>query len=391
MKEKALFIASNLFPVNSGATIYTYGNILRLADYFDIDLVSFVQIENPECDPFHEILIGKVNNFFPVNFKRKFLLQLFSGVKNGVFFQKYSKEFKDAIFSLINENQYKYIFFDGILTFHLIDDIKSKTEQSKVILIEHNIEFENLEEELHFSKKISDKLKNFILKTGIRKFEINSIQKSDSSLFISEEDLNKMRYILNTRDKNKLQVLPPFFPFEQIINSENLRKVKYRLLILGNMWWYPNIQGTKWFIEEVFPILIKKDPRYRLFVVGKGPSEEMKSMERDNIIFTGSVPTVNKYLKKSDFLVVPTFTGGGVKIKILEGIMKGIPVIARTENIVGYQKIFQENYYATDPEEFADLIIKNNNNPESKIEFITKGREKLLESADISNIIRSIR
>ncbi len=62
-KKRALYISSNLFPVNSGAAIYAYGNILRFSEYFDIDLVSFVQSEDVSSEEYYQDLVKKIKSF----------------------------------------------------------------------------------------------------------------------------------------------------------------------------------------------------------------------------------------------------------------------------------------------------------------------------------------
>ena len=390
MKEKALYIASNLFPVNSGATIYTYGNILRFTDYFDVDLLSFVQCEHPDQDPYYNELISKVNSYEYLIFKENYFFQLREGLKHRVFFQKYSKEFKKRVISALEKEDYKYVFIEHILIYYLIQEIRLKSPLSKIITIEQNIEFQNLEEDLHFSRGYKDKLCKYLIKTGIKGFELNSVENSDYSLFISTKDMDVMNHLRPNKNPKKYQLLKPFFPFKQIVFSKDLENKKYNLLILGSMWWYPNIEGVKWFIKTVFPLLIEKDNRYKVYIVGNGPSKGIQELGNEKIIFTGKVASVDEYIKDSDFLIVPTFTGGGVKIKIMEGILKGIPVISRTENIVGYEDIFTESFHAVNPQDFVNLIISGNNNPKVKTEFVEAAKKKLNEYSDISDLIRNL-
>jgi glycosyltransferase involved in cell wall biosynthesis len=354
-KEKALYISSNLFPVNSGATIYTYGNILRFSRQFNLDLITFVQSSNVTAEPYFNELKEKVNKFTEIRFDTSYLEMVLNALRYKVLFQKYSRPMVATVRNLLKEKSYRYIFLDHILVFHLIQLVRNYQNSAKIILIEHNIEYQNFNEQIRYSPGILQKWKNYLLSLGMRRFELQSLLHSDYTLFISEQDRSSAQKALEQELKSA--VLPPYFPYKQVKTTGDLEQKTYRLLILGSMWWYPNVQGTQWFIEEVFQPLKERDKRYTLYIVGKDPVQELLKYASDSIVLTGIVPSVDEYIKTCDFLIVPNFSGGGVKIKIYEGIMKGIPVLARPESLTGYSKqIFPEEYIPRDADSFVRII-----------------------------------
>jgi len=385
-KEKILYVSSNLFPLNSGAAIYSYGNIDRFSEYFTLDLVSFVQ-EIPSGE-FYDALTQKINKFSWFLFEPKTIDFLWYSLKNRVIFQKYSKKMVQEINSLIEKNSYRYLFFDGLLTFYLLNEVQKKKDE-KIILIEHNVEYLNIQEEIAYAPSFGDRIYKSLLGIGLKGFEKRSLLRSDFVLFISDHDKRNAEVLVG--EKIRGFVLPPFFPFPRIKFEKELLQTNFSLLILGTMWWYPNVYGALWFINHVFPYIQAYEPRYRLFIVGKDPSKELRRHKSEAVIITGSVPSIDEYIKNCDFLIVPNNLGGGIKIKIFEGIMKGIPVLARPESILGYPAgLFPEEYLANDPEAFARMVIQQNQNPELKIKFIEQGQNKLKNYSDLSGLIKNL-
>lgn len=369
--------------------MYTYGNILRFAKYFEIDLVSYVQSKDVASEEYYEKLVETINSFYPLPFYKKTSEFIYFGISNRFFFQKYSKDILKLIKNLLASNDYSYIIIDGFLIYYLTFILRRQKPDCKIILIEHNIEFQNLLEEFSYEKRPVRKILLKLYEAGSKRFEIESWLNSDYILFISERDKSSAEEILDGR--KRLNVLPPSFPFRQVKSNDELEKNSFNLLILGNMWWYPNIEGAKWFLEDVFPAIKKLDDRYRVFVVGRNPSELLSQYKSDSIVFTGSVRSVDEYIRKCDLLIVPNFSGGGIKIKIYEGIKKGIPVFARPESIVGYpEEIFPESFLASEASDFARKIVEMNRNFELKKKFIDNAQKILKEFEDIEPIVNDM-
>jgi hypothetical protein len=388
-KKKAIYVSSSLFPVNSGASIFTYGNILRFSRYFNLDVVTFSGSTDIQSDHYYKELKEKITTFTAIRFDTSLLEMSLNALRYKVLYQKYSREMVAKIRQLLKEGSYQYLILDRLLVFNLIELARNLKNPIKIILIEHNIEYQNLDERIRYSSGIIEKWKNFFLSIGVKRFELESLIRSDYVLFISEQDRLIAQEALGQELKSG--ILSPYFPYEQIKTTEDLEKMTYRLLILGSMWWYPNVEGAQWFIDEVFLPLKERDERYKLYIVGKNPAPKLLKYASDSIILTGSVLSVDEYIKACDFLVVPNSIGGGVKIKIYEGIMKGIPVLVRLESMKGYSsKIFPEEYISNDAHSFIRIITEQNKNIQKKKDFLNDAQNLLRENEDIGMIIAMI-
>jgi glycosyltransferase involved in cell wall biosynthesis len=101
------------------------------------------------------------------------------------------------------------------------------------------------------------------------------------------------------------------------------------ILHLGTMFWPPNIAGVLWFAREALPIIHRALPDARFVIVGKNPPEEVLALTSDpRIEVTGYVADPTPYLASADAFVVPLLAGGGMRVKILDAWLWGVPIVS---------------------------------------------------------------
>jgi polysaccharide biosynthesis protein PslH len=91
----------------------------------------------------------------------------------------------------------------------------------------------------------------------------------------------------------------------------------------------PNIDGVRWFLNEVWPLIRLKKPDCRVAIVGRRPPPSITSEAKDPLItITGTVPDVRPFLWESAVSIVPLRVGGGTRLKIFEAMAAGTPVVS---------------------------------------------------------------
>lgn len=101
------------------------------------------------------------------------------------------------------------------------------------------------------------------------------------------------------------------------------------IVFTGALDYAPNAEGVRWFLERVLPHLREVLPRCRFVVVGKGaPRSLLSRAQPGGIEFTGWVDDTRPWLAQADVAVVPLHVGGGTRIKILEAMAAGVPVVS---------------------------------------------------------------
>lgn len=106
--------------------------------------------------------------------------------------------------------------------------------------------------------------------------------------------------------------------------------LEHDLVFVGSMDWMPNVDGMRWFLDEVFPLIQAKKPDCRLAIVGRNPPPSLQAAANAHITVTGTVPDVRPFLWQSALSIVPLRIGGGTRLKIFEAMAAGTAVVSTT-------------------------------------------------------------
>lgn len=128
---------------------------------------------------------------------------------------------------------------------------------------------------------------------------------------------------------------------------------------VGLMGWAPNADAAAWLVEEVWPHVRAAAPGAQLLLVGRDPTAAVRGLANDDVTVTGTVPEIEPYLARARVAVAPLRAGGGSRLKILEALNAGRPVVATT---VGAEGLEQFNGHglliADDPETYAGILVE---------------------------------
>ncbi|MFZ0592755.1 MAG: glycosyltransferase [Bryobacteraceae bacterium] len=131
------------------------------------------------------------------------------------------------------------------------------------------------------------------------------------------------------------------------------------LVFCGSMDWLPNIDGARFFIEQIYPHIRAKLPSCRVAFVGRHPSPWLKRLTRDpNLIVTGTVPDVRPWFWGARVSIVPLRIGGGTRLKIFEAMAAQVPVVSTAIGAEGLPVVNGRHLLIEDdPRSFADACI----------------------------------
>jgi glycosyltransferase involved in cell wall biosynthesis len=130
------------------------------------------------------------------------------------------------------------------------------------------------------------------------------------------------------------------------------------LLFCGAMDYSPNVSGLQWYFRECDSLLRRRLPSRRVLIVGKNPLPEVRAFaEIPGVTVTGEVPDVRPCYQQAWVQMVPLLIGGGTRLKIVESLCLGTPVVSTVIGAQGLDLRDREHLLlADDPRDFANAI-----------------------------------
>jgi sugar transferase (PEP-CTERM/EpsH1 system associated) len=185
-------------------------------------------------------------------------------------------------------------------------------------------------------------------------------------------------------DRNRLFKKQPNLPITTIPNGVDLEyfrpmpqaEQRHQLVFTGSMDWRPNQDATHFFVREILPLLRRVRPELECTFVGRSPPTDIQLLaELPGVHITGTVDDVRPYVERSAVYVVPLRIGGGSRLKILEALAMGRPVVATTVGAEGLNVVHdQQILLANDPATFADSVLRLLDDPAQCVNLAAEGR-----------------
>ncbi len=153
--------------------------------------------------------------------------------------------------------------------------------------------------------------------------------------------------------------------------------IAQHILHIGTMYWPPNVDGIHWFMQEVFPLVRARRSDICSDVVGATPPADVLAYMQpgSGVNVTGYVDDPLPYMQEAGVVVVPLRAGGGMRVKILNSLAAGLPVVSTTLGAEGIRTEHGKHLLIADrPQDFANAILRLLNNPALGNELGKNGR-----------------
>ena len=383
---KILYISDYLpFPLNSGANLRIFNLIKGLSRKNEITLCSLYWENDKEQQ---DIAVKGLSTICkrietaPITEKSK--LAHFPGLIKFALTGKpletkfyYSPILAQKIHSLTKKNQYDIIQIEHSHMAMYIDCI-DKHQTAKKILTFHNIIFDQNKSLYKIMQGFENKIRCWIATQQMEAWEPRIARRFDRCITVSERD---RQLIIHAAPGLKVDVIP------NGVDTKTLQPLmknveKPALIFVGSMDYPPAVDASVYFCSQVLPLIRKKVPEVGVWLVGRNPTQEIKDLGKDDahIHVTGMVDSVIDYYEKATITIVPLRAGGGTRLKILESMALGKPIVSTSIGCEGINVEDGKNILIADtPELFSEYIIQLMESELLRNKITTEAR-KLVES-----------
>jgi len=260
-------------------------------------------------------------------------------------------EVRYAIRKFIKKYKFDLVHFDSIDLGEYINEVETLPK----VLNHHNIESHMMFRRFIKEKNILKKIYFFQEAIKLKNYEKKICPKFDYNLTVSELDKERLLKICHDI---KIEVIPNGVDIEYFKPKNNKFEPK-TLIFAGGMSWYPNRDAMLFFCKKIWPVLKKRWPDVKMTIIGRNPPKYiLKLAQQDsNLIVTGFVDDVRPYLEKAHVYVCPIRDGGGTKLKILDALAMGKPIVAHPIAVEGIDvEVEKHIFLAKKPSEFVQQI-----------------------------------
>jgi glycosyltransferase involved in cell wall biosynthesis len=241
------------------------------------------------------------------------------------------------------------ILLEWTQTVLMIKDLKKIFPSALYIASEHDVSFLRFKRQYGAASGLS-KIKENLRYKSLKKAEISSLQEAD--LIVPHNEKDKDLLIINGIAPDRVHAIAPYYTdYGDVTYSPEGSAV----LFFGAMDREENYSSIGWFIDRVFlPFL---PDRYTLTIVGARPHPSLNKYKSKRITVTGFVPDIRPYLAKSFCMVAPLLSGAGIKVKVIEVMSAGLPVLASGIAIEGIPAENGVHYlHCEKPEDYLDVF-----------------------------------
>ncbi|MBA69733.1 MAG: hypothetical protein CML30_12740 [Rhizobiales bacterium] len=194
---------------------------------------------------------------------------------------------------------------------------------------------------------------------AVRRLEDQALRRVDEVWICSEIDRDRLRRIHPASAPS--HVIPNAVPMTFSAPEKGRAVIPKadgpRLLFVGHLSYRPNIQAARILARSILPAARASFPGASLVLAGRSPHKRVKALTGPGITVSADPVSMAPHYAEADIAVVPLRSGGGTRIKILEAMAAGIPVVASARAVEGLELVPERHFLAAETvPQFAQQI-----------------------------------
>ncbi len=345
------------YPPDSGPKVKTWNVLKYLAQHHEVTLASFVRGDQSDevrhlkkyCRAVHTVPIqrGTIRDmwYMGLSFLRN---QPFLMVRDD------RAAMRHLLDRLASETQFDIVHADQLN----MAQYASRVPGARKILDAHNalwVLYRRLWETMDPGPKKWLLNRDWRL---LKSYEGQICRQFEATLAVSQED--KIALEQAAGQPLNITIIPIAVDTDEVTEVSRQTESSH-ILHIGTMFWPPNIDGILWFLREVLPLIHARQPDVVVDLVGAKPPPEILAFNDNGnrVNVTGYVADPTPFLESARVMIVPLRAGGGMRVKILNAMAQGLPIVSTTIGCEGIAvEAFRHLLIADTPEDFARATLR---------------------------------
>jgi len=366
MSKRILFLTPQLpYPPQQGTAIRNYNLILQAARQHEVHLLSFVDGDTKvDPGPLRQVCTGLETIPAPHRSSWRRLITVLSSPLPDIAHRLSSALFQQRLGTILGTTHMDVLQIEGLemARYGLRASQMAGAEAPFLVFDAHNAEYvlqrRIFEMDSRHPRRWLGALYSLIQWAKLHRYEAMVCRQVDRVIACSAPDAQTLaRLVANLEPL----VVPHGVDTQHyrpgVVSPAPL--VGEALVFTGKMDFRPNVDAILWFCSEVLPEIQRAAPEAHLYVVGKNPHVRLQPLARKpGITVTGFVEDPRPYIKAAAVYVVPLLTGGGMRLKILEAMAMGRPIVSTTLGCEGIPAVPERDIVLADTAgSFAQKVL----------------------------------
>jgi glycosyltransferase involved in cell wall biosynthesis len=387
------FAPHQIWPANTGARLRDYQLARQLAASSSVTFVEMRHLGEEHHIPPDDsglssvVTLDKGRTYTPSKIFRGLM-----GTTPVTVLNCWSPQSASQLANLLCSRQFDTVQMEGMHLMEYLPVLREAPGCPTIVVDWHNIESEIMwryaENTSNWAKKLAAKRTAKLIEDAENRLLNTCATHSVAS------DRERQKLLARCPDAN-IRVIPngvdtSYYAPERITDACRVRGVcdsNQTILFVGSMDYHANIDAVTWFSRAAWPEIVRNDPDLHFTIVGRDPVPEVRALASSRIHITGTVEDVRPFYASAVAAVVPLRSGSGTRLKILEAMAAGVPVVSTRMGAEGIKA--EDNIHlllADSGPEIAAAIRRVASSPETRTRLSAAGRTLVCKVYDWSVI-----
>lgn len=371
-----------IFPIVDGGckAMHQFLKCLIQCDYTIEHICLSTHKHSFDLENYPKSILDKIpTSNFDIDTKIKVIpaLKSLKNRKSYVVSRFNSGEFHVKLDTLLSIGDFTHIILESLFLAPYIETIR-KSSKAKIILRTHNVEHKIWNQLALNSSNPFKRIYFKRLSEDLKKYEIDCLKKVDFIAAITEEDLSVFEELGITTPKTVI-------PIAIDLSEDHVDYSVSNLFFIGSMNWKPNIEAVNWLVNEILPAVKIVYPKIELHLAGSYMENQFPTDGLKGIFNHGFVSDSHEFMQNNGLLISPIKSGSGVRVKLLEAMALGVPVVTTKIGATGIQKN-NSVYLAETTTAFVTQIIELIKYQEKRMALGEKARKFIEDNNSVKSI-----
>jgi sugar transferase (PEP-CTERM/EpsH1 system associated) len=333
------FCPQRVWPLTGGALLRNFHLANVLAARCQVTLLQLAKPDEKETGTwpethFHRILtFERGPGYTPGNILRGMLGPTPLPVLNYA-----SKSAAAKLSELLASEPFDAVQLESVHLLSYLDVIRRAPSRPAVIADWHNVESELMSRYASRTGNWAKRLLAYRTAHLLERAEQRLLSEADVHLVVSERE----RQLLESRfSKANVHVVPngvDTAAFQTTVaGRSSSNETPNTLLFVGSMDYHANVDAVVWFVREIWPDVSSRFPSLTFTIAGRNPGPKVQALASTSVRITGSVDDIRPFYLSAAAVVVPLRVGSGTRLKILEAMAAGVPVVSTSLGAEGLE------------------------------------------------------